>query len=61
MCLVVYALKQEIPIFLECGKKEQLHEAFRSARFQFSLAFIADLFEALNALNLKLKGETPPL
>jgi hypothetical protein len=59
--LAVCELKEEIPIFLEYGKKEQLHEAFRSIRFQFSLAFIADLIEAVNTLNLKLQGGTPPV
>jgi hypothetical protein len=59
--LVVCELKEEIPVFLKYGEKGQLHDAFRSVRLQFSLAFIADLIEAVNTLNLKLLGETPPV
>ncbi|XP_029650330.1 protein FAM200A-like [Octopus sinensis] len=51
----LYELQEEVVIFLDLQQKADLHDKFWSEGFQLSLAYLVDIFEALNALNLKLK------
>lgn len=52
----LYELKSEVEVFLMAQNKNNLHEEFVKEEFVFSLAYLADFFEALNNLNLKLQG-----
>jgi hypothetical protein len=49
-------LKEVVTLFLEYQGKDQLLQAFKNGKFQLSLAYLEDIFEALNTLNLKLQG-----
>ena len=52
-----FELRQEIFIFLtEEGYKDA--EYFADADFLIKLAYLCDIFEKLNSLNLSLQGET---
>ena len=53
----LYELREEVAIFLDSQQKADLHDKFQSEGFQLSLAYLVDIFEALNALNLKLQGK----
>ncbi|XP_029636965.1 zinc finger BED domain-containing protein 5-like [Octopus sinensis] len=46
---------QEVAIFLDLLQKADLHDKFQSEGFQLSLAYLVDIFEALNTLDLKLQ------
>jgi hypothetical protein len=52
----IYELKEAVALFLEYQGKHRLLQAFKNYNFQLSLANLADIFEALNILNLKLQG-----
>jgi hypothetical protein len=52
----IYDLKEEVALFLECQGRDQLVQVLKNYRFQLSLAYMADIFEALNTLKLKLQG-----
>jgi hypothetical protein len=52
----IYDLKEAVTLFLDCQGKDQMLQAFKNDSFQLSLAYLEDIFEALNTLNLKLQG-----
>ncbi|XP_029638825.1 protein FAM200B-like [Octopus sinensis] len=51
----LYELREEVAIFLDLQQKADLHDKFQSEGFQLSLAYLVDIFEALNAFDLKLQ------
>ena len=53
----LYELREEVAMFLDLQQKAALHDKFQSESFRLSLAYLVDIFEALNALNLKLQGK----
>ncbi|XP_029652724.1 protein FAM200B-like [Octopus sinensis] len=53
---LLYELR-EVAIFLDLQQKADFHDKFQSEGFQSSLAYLVDIFEALNALDLKLQGK----
>ena len=53
----VYGLKDEVSIFLESQGKQDLLLPFQSQEFQLPMAYLVDIFEALNCLNLLLQGK----
>ena len=58
----VYDMREEVRLFLESHRKEDLLMTFTSEGFQLTLAYLADIFESLNHLNLLLQGKnTNPL
>ncbi|KRZ88533.1 Zinc finger BED domain-containing protein 5 [Trichinella sp. T8] len=52
----IYELREAVAEFLEQRGRRTMCRAFKSEHFQLSLAYLADVFEALNSLNLKLQG-----
>ncbi|XP_075162700.1 zinc finger BED domain-containing protein 5-like [Haematobia irritans] len=54
----LYELKNEVEIFLLSTKNEKLYDCFTNKNTIIFLAYLADFFEILNNLNLKLQGET---
>ena len=48
---------QEVATFLDSQQKADLHDKFQSEGFLLSLAYLVNIFEALNAINLKLQGK----
>ncbi|XP_003367815.1 zinc finger protein [Trichinella spiralis] len=52
----IYELREAVAEFLEQRGRRTMCRAFKSEHFQLSLAYLADIFEALNSLNLKLQG-----
>ena len=50
----MYELKSEIIIFLK--KEHSLVTAFENEVFHFKLAYLCDIFEKLNQLNISLQG-----
>ena len=52
----VFELRDEIKIFLGTAKPE-LAVHFENVKFLSRLAYLVDIFEALNQLNLKMQGE----
>ena len=53
----VYDLKDEVSIFLESQGQQDLLLPFQSVEFQLAMAYIADIFEAINRLNLLFQGK----
>ena len=53
----VYDLKDEVSIFLESQGQQDLLLPFQSEEFQLAMAYLVDIFEALNRLNLLLQGK----
>ena len=51
-----YELKDEVKLFLEDQKKFDLLAILHPEEFELSLAYLVDIFEALNKLNRKLQG-----
>ncbi|KAK3895801.1 hypothetical protein Pcinc_000419 [Petrolisthes cinctipes] len=51
----LYELREEVAIFLDSQQKADLHDKFQSEGLQLTLAYLVDIFEALNAVNLKLQ------
>ncbi|XP_003376634.1 zinc finger protein [Trichinella spiralis] len=52
----IYELREAVAEFLEQRGRRTMCRAFKSEHFQLSLAYLADIFEALNLLDLKLQG-----
>jgi len=52
----VFELRDEIKIFLGTAKPE-LAVHFENVKFLSCLAYLVDIFEALNQLNLKMQGK----
>ena len=48
---------KEVAVFLNSRKKRNLLEKFQSQGFQQSLAYLVDIFQVLNTLNLQLQGK----
>ncbi|XP_076043697.1 zinc finger BED domain-containing protein 5-like [Oratosquilla oratoria] len=53
----LYELREEVEIFLDSQQKVDLYDKFQSEGFHATLAYLVDIFEALNAVNLKLQGK----
>ena len=53
----VYDLKDEVSIFLESQGQQDLLLTFQSEEFQLAMAYLVDIFEVLNRLNLLLQGK----
>lgn len=53
----LYELKEEVTLFLEFKERNDLLQMFNNEEFQCRLAYLTDMFEALNQLNLKLQGK----
>ena len=53
----VYEMKDELKLFLEAHGKQDLLRSFTSEGFQLQLAYLVDIFQALNNLNLLLQGK----
>ena len=51
-----YELKDEVKLFLEDQKKFDLLAILHSEEFELSLAYLVDIFQALNKLNRQLQG-----
>ncbi|KAK3891678.1 hypothetical protein Pcinc_004429 [Petrolisthes cinctipes] len=54
---MLYELREEVVIFLDSQQKADLHNKFQPECLQKTLAYLVDIFEALNAVNLKLQGK----
>ena len=52
----VYDMREEVRRFLESHRKQDLLLSFTSQEFQLTLAYLVDIFESLNHLNLLLQG-----
>ena len=52
----VYELRNEVKLFLEIQGKYDFMNIFCSDSFQTTLAYLVDIFEALNSVNRKLQG-----
>jgi len=52
----VFELRNELKIFLEAAKPGQAVH-FQNSKLVFRLAYLMDIFEALNQLNLKMQGK----
>ena len=53
----VYDMREEVRRFLESHRKQGLLLSFASQEFQLTLAYLADLFESINHLNLLCMAE----
>ena len=53
----VYEMRDQLKLFLEAHRKQDLLLSFTSEGFQLELAYLVDIFEALNNLNLLLQGK----
>ena len=56
MLVRVYDMREEVRRFLESHWKQDLLLSFTSQEFQLTLAYLVDIFESLNHLNLLLHG-----
>ena len=54
MLACVYDLKDEVSILLESKVKQDLLLPFQLEQFQLSMAYLVDIYKALNCLNLLL-------
>ncbi|XP_064078498.1 zinc finger BED domain-containing protein 5-like [Macrobrachium nipponense] len=54
----LYELREEVAIFLDSQQKADFHDNFQSEGFQITLAYLVDIFEVLNAVNLKQQGKS---
>ncbi|CAG4980470.1 unnamed protein product [Parnassius apollo] len=52
----LYEVKEEVNLFLELKEKHDLLTMFKDDTFQCILAYLTDIFDTLNELNLKLQG-----
>ncbi|XP_068993482.1 zinc finger BED domain-containing protein 5-like [Neodiprion pinetum] len=57
----LYELKEEVILFLEFKEKNIFLQMFKNEQFQCKLAYLADIFDTLNQLNLKLQGQNGTL
>ena len=53
----VFEMKDEIKLFLEFKNKNEILSYFNDDNWITSLAYLADIFEKLNILNLKMQGK----
>ena len=53
----VYEMREELTVFLEARRKLDLLSSFTSEGFQLALAYLVDIFDALNNLNKLLQGK----
>jgi len=53
----VFEMRDELKLFLEAHGKQDLLRSFTSEGFQLQLAYLVDIFQALNNLNLHLQGK----
>ena len=53
----VYEMRAELTVFLEARRKLDLLSSFTSEGFQPALAYLVDIFDALNNLNKLLQGK----
>ena len=53
----IFAMKDEIKLFLEFKNKDEILSYFNDDNCITSLAYLADIFEKLNILNLKMQGK----
>ncbi|XP_042220630.1 protein FAM200B-like [Homarus americanus] len=53
----VFELREELKLFLEMNRKDDLLSHFNEVLWEPRLAYLADIFEQLNRLNLKLQGK----
>ena len=53
----VYDLKDEASIFLESQRQQDILLPFQSEEFQLAMAYLVDIFKALNRLNLLLQNK----
>ncbi|XP_076034822.1 protein FAM200A-like [Oratosquilla oratoria] len=53
----LYELREEVEIFLDSQQKVDLYDKIQSEGFHATLAYLVDIFEALNAVNLKVQGK----
>ena len=53
----VYEMREELTVFLEARRKLDLLSSFTSEGFQLALAYLVDIFDALNSLNKLLQGK----
>ena len=54
-------LKEEVILFLEFKVKNDLLKMFNNEKFHWRLAYLVEIFEALNQLNLMLQGKNGTL
>ena len=52
----IFELREEVKLFLDAKQKHDLLLAFGGDGFSTYLAYLADIFKALNQLNKKLQG-----
>nr|XP_039258063.1 protein FAM200B-like [Styela clava] len=52
----VHEMREEVKLFLEAQGKQDLLLSFASDSFQLGLAYLVEIFEALNLLNRLLQG-----
>ncbi|CAG9790709.1 unnamed protein product [Diatraea saccharalis] len=57
----LYELREEVILFLEFKENNNFLQLFKDEQFQWKLAYLADIFGALNQLNLKLQGRNGSL
>ena len=53
----VFEMKDEIKLFLDFKNKDKILSYFNDDNWITSLAYLADIFEKLNILNLKMQGK----
>ena len=53
----VFEMKDEIKLFLEFKNKDEILSYFNDDNWISSLAYLEDIFEKLNILNLKMQGK----
>ena len=53
----IHDIREEVRLFLESHGKQNLLMSFTSEGFQLTLAYLVDIFESLNHLNLLLQGK----
>nr|CAI5839089.1 unnamed protein product [Callosobruchus analis] len=58
MLACLHELKKEVIIFLKFKQKHDFLIMFKEYIFQWNLAYLTDIFSALNELNLKLQGRS---
>ncbi|CAH2015407.1 unnamed protein product [Acanthoscelides obtectus] len=52
----LYELKEDVILFLEFREKHDFLTMFKDDTFQWRLAYLTDIFDSLNELNLKHQG-----
>ena len=57
MLAQIHDLKDEMSIFLDSQSKHDFLLPFQLEKFQLAMAYLVDIFEALNLLNLLLQSK----